>query len=252
MPWVWANDRGIVGKWADRYGIAIGVTQFNDCIESINRFTAPDYDAVALTNMDALSILAAGGVDTSVVVVNDYSNGNDMVLAKSAADVAGLKGRKIDLVELSVSHCLLARALDRAGLSGKDVTVLNRSDADMVAAAATPDVSTIVTWNPLASEVVAGGHGKPVFTSAEIPGEIMDLTAAKTDVLKDSPDFGKALAGIWCETVSIMTADTPACPARSRRVLQAESAQVLGAKADEADPPSASRSAKPAFSDGKP
>lgn len=60
MPWGWANDHGIVKKWADKYGIKIDVTQFNDYIESINQFTASDYDAVALTNMDALSIPAAG------------------------------------------------------------------------------------------------------------------------------------------------------------------------------------------------
>jgi NitT/TauT family transport system substrate-binding protein len=209
MPWGWAKDHGIVKKWADKYGIAIDVVQFNDYVESINQYTASDFDAVALTNMDALSIPAAGGVDTSVVVVNDYSNGNDMVLAKRAPDLAALKGERINLVELSVSHYLLARALEKGGLSEKDVTVVNTSDADMVAAAATADVTTTVTWNPLASEIVSAGHGKPLFTSAEIPGEIIDLTVAKTDVLRDNPDFGRALAGIWYETVGIMTAQTP-------------------------------------------
>ncbi len=209
MPWGWADDQGIVKKWADKYGITIEVTQFNDYVESINQFTAADYDAVALTNMDALSIPAAGGVDTSVVVVNDYSNGNDMIIAKQAADVAALKGTSINLVELSVSHYLLSRALDGAGLSERDVTVVNTSDADMVAVAATADVTTTVTWNPLASEIVAAGNGKPIFTSADIPGEIIDLTVGKTEVLRDNPEFGKALAGIWYETMARMTAEGP-------------------------------------------
>ncbi|MBC8129962.1 MAG: ABC transporter substrate-binding protein [Rhizobiaceae bacterium] len=209
MPWGWANDAGIVKKWADKYGITIEVTQFNDYIESINQYTASDYDAVTLTNMDALSIPSAGGVDTSVVVINDYSNGNDMVIAKKAADLAGLKGESINLVELSVSHYLLARGLESAGLSEKDVTVVNTSDADMVAVAGTPDVTTVVTWNPLASEIVSAGNGKVLFDSSKIPGEIMDLTVAKTEVLADNPNFGLALAGIWYETMAVMTADTP-------------------------------------------
>ncbi|BDA84405.1 ABC transporter substrate-binding protein [Aureimonas sp. SA4125] len=209
MPWGWADDTGIVKKWADKYGITIEVTQFNDYVESINQFTASDYDAVTLTNMDALSIPSAGGVDTSVVVINDYSNGNDMVIAKNAKDVAGLKGEKINLVELSVSEYLLVRALETAGLTSRDVTVVNTSDADMVAAAATPDVSTVVTWNPLASEIVAAGNGTAIFDSSKIPGEIMDLTVAKTEVLADNPAFGKALAGIWYETMGVMTAETP-------------------------------------------
>lgn len=209
MPWGWADDTGIVKKWADKYGITIGVTQFNDYIESINQYTAADYDAVTLTNMDALSIPAASGVDTSIVVINDYSNGNDMVIAKAASDVAGLKGETINLVELSVSHYLLARALDSAGLSEQDVTIVNTSDADMVAVAGTSDVTTVVTWNPLASEIVGAGNGKAIFDSSKIPGEIMDLTVAKTDVLADNPNFGKALAGIWYETMGIMTSNTP-------------------------------------------
>ena len=48
-----------------------------------------------------------------------------------------------------------------------------------------------------------------MFDSSQIPGEIIDLMVANTDVLKDNPNFGKALAGIWYETMALMTADTP-------------------------------------------
>ena len=58
MPWGYAADTGIVKKWADKYGITIEVTQFNDYVESINQYTAGAYDAVTLTNMDGLSIPA--------------------------------------------------------------------------------------------------------------------------------------------------------------------------------------------------
>ena len=73
---------GIVKKWADKYGINIEVKQFNDYVESINQYTAGAFDAVTLTNMDALSIPAAGGVDTTAVIVGDFSNGNDAVILK--------------------------------------------------------------------------------------------------------------------------------------------------------------------------
>ena len=85
MPWGYAADTGIVKKWADKYGIKIEVTQFNDYVESINQYTAGAFDAVTLTNMDALSIPAAGGVDTTAVIVGDFSNGNDAVILKDKA-----------------------------------------------------------------------------------------------------------------------------------------------------------------------
>ena len=72
MPWGYAADNGIVTKWADKYGITIEVTQFNDYVESINQYTAGTYDAVTVTNMDALSIPAAGDVDSTSVIVGAF------------------------------------------------------------------------------------------------------------------------------------------------------------------------------------
>ncbi|MFD1332464.1 putative urea ABC transporter substrate-binding protein [Methylopila musalis] len=205
MPWPYAAEAGIVKKWADKYGVTINVTQINDYVESINQYTAGKFDGVTLTNMDALTIPAAGGVDTTALIVGDFSNGNDGVVSKTAKTVAELKGQSINLVELSVSHYLLARALDGAGLAEKDVKVVNTSDADMVAAFKAPDTTTVVTWNPLLAEVKGEPGATAVFDSASIPGEIIDLLGVNTETLKDNPDFGKALAGIWYETLALVT-----------------------------------------------
>ena len=210
MPWGWANDNGVVKKWADKYGITINVVQFNDYVESINQYTAGAFDAVTVTNMDALSVPAAGGVDTTAVIVGDFSNGNDAVILKNKAALADIKGQKVNLVEFSVSHYLLARALESAKLTERDVTVVNTSDADLVAAYKTPSVGAVVTWNPLVSEILASPDAKSVFDSSQIPGEIMDLMVANTAMLQDNPVLGKALAGIWYETMQVMTAQTEA------------------------------------------
>jgi len=209
MPWGHASDTGIVKKWADKYGLTIEVTQFNDYVESMNQYTAGAFDAVTLTNMDGLSIPSAGGVDTTAVVIGDFSAGNDAVILKDKQTLADIKGLPVNLVEFSVSHYLLARALESAGMSERDVNVVNTSDPDMVGAFQTADVSAMVTWNPMVSEIVALPGAVKVFDSAQIPGEIIDMMVANTTVLKDNPDFGKALVGIWYDTMAVMTADTP-------------------------------------------
>jgi NitT/TauT family transport system substrate-binding protein len=208
MPWGYAADAGIVDKWADRYGLTIEVTQFNDYVESINQYTAGAYDAVTLTNMDGLSIPAAGGVDTTAVIVGDFSAGNDAVFLKGPGSLADIAGRNVNLVEFSVSHYLLARALDSVGMTESDVRVINTADPDMVGAFQTSDVTAMVTWNPMVSEIAGLPDATKVFDSSQIPGEIIDLMVVNTDVLVANPDFGKALAGIWYETVTLMTSDT--------------------------------------------
>lgn len=207
MPWEYGDTSGIVDKWADKYDIEIDVVQINDYIESINQYTAGSFDACTMTNMDALTIPAAGGVDSTALIVGDFSNGNDAVILKDKKSLAELKGQQVNLVELSVSHYLLARGLESVGMAEKDVKVVNTSDADMVAAFTTKDVTSVVTWNPLVSEILSSPNATKVYDSSDIPGEIIDTLVVNTETLKANPKLGKALAGAWYEIMAKMQAD---------------------------------------------
>src|SRR3989338_1603389 len=204
MPWEYGDATGIIDKWANKYGIEIDVVQINDYVESINQYTAGQFDACSMTNMDALTIPAAGGVDSTALIVGDFSNGNDAIILKEGSTLGDIKGQRVNLVELSVSHYLLARALESIGLSERDVTVVNTSDADMVAAFSTRDVTAVTTWNPLVNEILKVPGATKVFDSSQIPGEIVDTLMVKTEVLEANPDFGKALVGAWYEIMSAM------------------------------------------------
>ncbi len=208
MPWGYLEDSGIMDKWADKYGIDVEIVQINDYVESINQYTAGAFDGVSATNMDTLSIPAGSGVDTTALIVGDYSDGNDAVILKGGGTLADLAGKPVNLVELSVSHYLLARGLDSVGLSERDLDgVVNTSDADMIAAFAADEVEAVVTWNPLVSEILASyPEAVNVFDSSQIPGEILDLMVVNTETLRANPDFGKAVAGAWYEVMGLMAA----------------------------------------------
>ena len=178
--------------------------QVNDYVESVNQYTAGKLDGVTVTNMDALTIPAAGGKDSSAIIIGDYSNGNDGIVLKNAASLADIKGRSVNLVELSVSHYLLARGLETVNLKLTDVKTINTADADIVGAFAAPEVTAAVTWNPQLNELKAAPAAQLVFDSSKIPGEILDLMVVDTATLKANPNLGKALAGIWYETIALM------------------------------------------------
>ena len=103
-----------------------------------------------------------------------------------------------------MSHYLLARALEKAHLKFTDIKTVNTSDADIVAAFNTPQVNAVVTWNPQLSEIKKAPGATEVFDSSAIPGEIIDTMAVSTETLKADPNLGKALAGIWYETLAVM------------------------------------------------
>lgn len=231
MPWDYGAQQGIVKKWADKYDINIEVVQINDYVESINQYTAGQYDGCTMTNMDALTIPAAGGVDSTALVVGDFSNGNDGVVLKGKKSLEEIKGQNVNLVELSVSHYLLARGLESVGMAEKDVKVVNTSDADMVAAYSTKDVTSVVTWNPLLGEILAMPNSTKVFDSSQIPGEIIDLLVVNTETLKANPDFGKALVGAWYEIMSAMSGDDKNAKAAREFMGKASGTDLAGYEA---------------------
>lgn len=120
-PWEYAERSGIVKRWADRYGLRIDFVQMGDYVSSLELFKSGDIDGVTATLGDGFSLAAAGGRDTTVVLLNDYSNGNDGILSKAVSSITELRGRRIHLQKGSVSHYLLARALAKNGLDQSDV-----------------------------------------------------------------------------------------------------------------------------------
>jgi NitT/TauT family transport system substrate-binding protein len=231
MPWPYAQQSGIVQKWADKYHVKIKLVQINDYVESLNQYTAGKLDGVLSTNMDGLTIPAAGGRDSTVVMVGDYSNGNDGVVLKNGKAIADIKGRSVNIVANSVSQYLLARCLENAGMKMADVKLVNTSDADMVSAFAAPGTNAMVTWNPQLMEIKKAPAATEVCDSSKIPAEIEDMLLVSTDTLKTNPNLGKALAGIWYETMSIMAKDDAAGKAARETMAKLSGTDLAGYEA---------------------
>ena len=55
------------------------------------------FDGCVMTNMDALTIPAAGGLDSTALIVGDFSNGNDAVILKGKNTLKDIKGQQVNL-----------------------------------------------------------------------------------------------------------------------------------------------------------
>ena len=210
-PWGYMAKSGILKKWADKYNVSIRVQRF-DYAPSLDAFVAKNVDACAMTNMEALDMPAASGIDTTSIITGDFSNGNDALLARNGLTLQQLPGRKVLLVEKTVSEYLYERAMTLNGLESqiKKVKLVNTSDSD-IATAFIGDTSqpAVVTWKPMVSQIAKQKGVKVLFNSSQIPGEIVDLMVVRTDIL-NRPDgsgqrFAKALAGAWYETTKAMS-----------------------------------------------
>lgn len=231
MPWDYAGKSGILKKWADAYGIDIKLIRM-DYIPSIEAYVAGQVDGCVMTNMECLDMPAASGVDSTALIVGDYSNGNDAILVRDNLSIKNLKGKEINLVELSVSHYLLARALEKSGLKESDVKVVNTSDSDIGPIfISNPSQKAVITWNPIVMEIEQTPGVSKIFTSADIPGEILDLMIVNTKTLTKHPELGKALTGAWYEIMAVMAGKGPKTDAALKEMAAAAECSLVEYKA---------------------
>lgn len=210
-PYYYMAKSGILKKWADKYNIDIKVQRF-DYAPSLDAFVGKNIDACVMTNMEAVDMPAAAGIDTSAIIVGDYSNGNDAVLARNGATLKTLPGKRVLLVEKTVSQYLFERAMSMNGLENqiKQVKLVNTSDSDIAAGfISDSNSSAVVTWKPMVSQIAKTKGVTSLFNSSQIPGEILDLLVVRTDIL-NRPDgsgqkFAKAVAGAWYEVTRLMS-----------------------------------------------
>jgi NitT/TauT family transport system substrate-binding protein len=193
------SQKGLLDRWAKKYDVNVELVLVNDYIESLSSYTSGVFDGVMSTNMDALTIPAASGVDSTALFATSFSNGNDGIVARGYNSVAELKGNKVNLVEYSVSHYLFSRALHNNGLTEADVQTINTSESDIdTIFLSSESAAALVTWNPILVNVKETRGAKVLYDSSSIPGEIVELMFVNNDVPED---VRMALTGAWYEAV---------------------------------------------------
>lgn len=198
--WV-AWEVGIEKGWFKEEGVDVQFEWF-DYVASMDAFAAGQLDAVGMTNGDTL-VTGSTGAKGIMFLMNDYSNGNDMIIGKAGIkSVKDLKGKKIGVEVGFVGHLLLLNALEKNGLTEKDVELVNVPTNETPQVLASGDVDAIVAWQPssgIALQQVPGSTA--IYTSADEPGLIYDLLAVSPQSYAARKDDWKKVAKVWYRIV---------------------------------------------------
>ncbi len=174
-------------------------------VPSMEAFAAGQLDAVCMTNGDAL-VTGATGAPSRAILINDFSNGNDMIVAKPGIEsIADLKGQKIGVEVGFVGHLLLLKALEANGMTEADVELVNVPTNETPKALASGDVAAISAWQPNSGQALQAVPGsKALYTSADIPGLIYDVLAVSPASLSAHPEEWKKVAKVWDQAVTFL------------------------------------------------
>ncbi len=203
FPWQVAQDEGIF----KRHNVQVDLKWFDGYLESISTLTAGQIDANSQTLGDTVSSVS-GGADQVVVLVNDNSTGNDKVIVRQEINtVADLKGKKVAAEEGTVDHFLLLLGLKKARLSPQDIQFVPLETGKAAAAFVGGQVDAVAVFAPFTTQALKRPGSKELFSSKNFPGAISDHLVFTRKFVNEHPEQVQALVDSWFATLEYMKAN---------------------------------------------
>lgn len=214
-PFFVAEDKDLYKK----YDVNVKLQMFSDPALIPTAIASGAVDGGMLTYDQVIGSVAKG-LEQKVVMPIDYSNGGDAIVAtKNITKVSEFKGKKIGFNPLSPSDFLLSYALQKNGLSDKDVHDVSMTPESVPAAMVSGGIEIGVTYEPSLSQIVGMEGGKKfhvVFSSKNAPGLITDVLVFDQKYIKAHPKEIKAIIQGYVDGLAYMKAHPD------------ESAQIIG------------------------
>lgn len=197
VAWEVAIQKG----WFKEAGVDVQFEWF-EYVPSMEAFAAGKLDAVCMTNGDAL-VTGATGAPSRTILINDFSNGNDMIVGQPGIEkLQDLKGKKVGVEVGFVDHLLLLKGLQAVGMKESDVELVNVPTGETPKALASGDVAAIGAWQPNSGQAIKAVPGaKPIYTSKDVPGLIYDVLAVSPASLSAHPEEWNKIAKVWYKVV---------------------------------------------------
>lgn len=181
----------------------VRLVEYTSATEVSRAFRNGAIEAAALTLDEALSLLQYG-VAARVVLVMDISHGADVVLARpEIKELRAIKGRRVGAESSALGGYVLTRALQFAGLSHNEITVVSVPVSEQEQAYREHRVDALVTMEPARTRLMAQG-ARQLFDSSQIPGEIVDVLVVRRDYIDKHPQQVKSLITKWFSSLEYM------------------------------------------------
>ena len=192
-----ARERG----YFEDEGVGVDLVDFSSYSGALAAYHQGQIDAF-LATLNEVQIRENFQDPPVVVLALDYSYGGDAVVARAGiATPAELRGRRVAYEESALGSYMLERALAHGGLSEEQVTLVNRLPEEAEDDFRKGKVDAVVTYEPFLRRLLEVAGATVVFSSREIPGEIVDVLAARPAVLAAHRDAFRRVARAWFRAV---------------------------------------------------
>lgn len=167
-------------------GVDVRLVEFNSLSDARRAYERGQIDGLGTAIIEVMQAREVPDRHLQIVSVVDYSDGADVVLAKPAiTDQATLRGSRVGVELGSLGVYVLVRALEKHGLGLADVKLVSMDQSSMAQAFEQGTIDAMVTYPPVSLTVLKKPNATVLFTSSEIPGEVVDVIAVDETVARE-------------------------------------------------------------------
>ncbi len=185
-----------------KHGVDLRLVEFSALVDVTNAYIRGQIDGMATTATDAYyAHIRIPQRPLRFLMAIDYSSGADVVIAAPEDNGAkySFAGKRIGVETMSLGQFYLHRVLQKSGLTIQDVTIVPLAQTRMADALRSKKVDAVVTYPPFLFEALKVKGSKVVFSSAEIPGELLDLLAISEEWTKTGDKDQQLRALVECQ-----------------------------------------------------
>ena len=169
-------------------GVEVKIVEFTSMDDAGRAFDHGQIDGGMFSLFEMLRVRDQSERNLQVVLAIDSSDGADAVLARPGIDtVAALRGRRIGIDLGPLSFYLLDRALATAGLTLNDVELKHMVDPAQEGNLRQGLVDAVISYPPTRTTIELAGLARPIFTSSQIPRDIVDVIAMDESLVRERP-----------------------------------------------------------------
>lgn len=200
-PWAIAQEKQLF----EANSAHVELQWFDDYYEALDALAQGALDANCQVFNDTL-VMVEQAVDGEVVVlVTDYSDGNDKIIVTDQITIpTHLAGHRFGVERGKLTEFLLTLALEKAGISHDDVDIRYANTNVGAIAFVAGALDGIVAWQPdwLTALKRPGSH--ELLSSHDFPGAIPQVVVVTQKMISEQEDEVQALINTWFDTLEFI------------------------------------------------
>lgn len=158
----------------------VQLLEYTSASQVMRAFRNDLLDAAAVTLDEAISLLESGE-QLKIILVTDISDGGDALIThQDIKSLEDIRHKKIGVEHTALGAYFVSRFIEMNALDKSDITLVPIEVDKHERAFKDGEVDAVVTFDPVRSKLISAG-GNVLFSSKQIPGEIVDVLVVKSN-----------------------------------------------------------------------